>query len=209
MRLTGRFALPSGSISEHAQPPCLREPRREAPYPLGVGERTMRWVCRWMHRFLPEVAEGIALPPIAWWVRRHVARCPACARLWRQHERLTLWLQQAATERATPPSDLWARIAERMAPRERLAPQPSKGSVWGVTHRSWQKAVAAAALGVILLGAWLWWRSLPSPSPSVVTVASPDAFTIAVLHQHVAVTASSPFNNLTFTAGMIAGGEGQ
>jgi len=32
---------------------------------------------------------------------------------------------------------------------------------------------------------------------------------MAVLHQHVAVMASSPFNNPTFTAGMIAGGEGQ
>ncbi|MFA0732084.1 MAG: hypothetical protein LKKZDAJK_000199 [Candidatus Fervidibacter sp.] len=163
----------------------------------------MGWLCRLIHQFLPEAAAGVALPPIDWWVRRHVAHCPECARLWRQHERLTFWLQQASAERATPPDDLWERIASRLASRGLFAPQPSRQMA---IIPSWQKAMAVAALGLVALGAWLWWRGAPS-SPPTITIAPPDAFVTAVLHQHIAVTAPSPFNNPTFTAGMIAGGE--
>lgn len=164
----------------------------------------MGWICRLSHRFLPEAVAGVALPPVAWWVRRHVARCPECARLWRQHERLTFWLRQASAERAMPPDDLWERIALRLTNRRLFAPRPGRQMA---IIPSWQKAVAVAALGLVALGAWLWWRWASSPSSLTVASTPPDAFVTAMLYQHIAVTAPSPFNNPTFMAGMIFGGE--
>ncbi len=163
----------------------------------------MRWTCQQVRRFMSETAEGVALLPIAVWVLRHVTHCPDCAEVWRQHQRLTAWLNEAARERAQPPANLWQRIASQL----KLRPQPVFRPV-----RVWRWALAAGVSAIVLVLVVRSW--LPFASKSVPTMAErpsePDNFMTAMLHQHLAVTAEAPLNNPAFTAGIVlTAGEGR
>lgn len=163
----------------------------------------MRWTCRQVRRFMSETAAGVTLRPIALWVRRHVNRCPDCAEIWRQHQQLTVWLHEAAHERAQPPQNLWQRIALQLTPR----PQPVARLVpiW-----RWAFAVSVSAMILLLI---IFSRLLFTPAgiPRMAERPSePDTFMTAMLHQHLAVTAQAPLNNPAFTAGIVlTAGEGR
>ncbi|GBC98296.1 hypothetical protein HRbin17_00798 [bacterium HR17] len=159
----------------------------------------MRRSCQRVRQLLPEVAAGVSFLPISWWVQRHIRKCPECARLWRQHERLTAYLKTAAQGRPTPPPELWAHIAVRL-PDRTVQTQPT------VVRRQWQWVLASAfvaALLVIVLLQRRPERSMEVDLPS----APPDPFTVALLHQHLAVTIPTPFNNPTVMAGIVAASE--
>jgi anti-sigma factor RsiW len=101
------------------------------------------------------------LAPQSWAdLQRHLSRCPACAREWRQHQALAGGWQWLAANSEAPSAD----VAHR--------PQPSPSGSPVIRRRVWWYGSAAAA--VLVLGLSLFWLRRSDRGETVIVADLPS-----------------------------------